>query len=186
MDTTTESELRIEHGFLGGWAQGMLSAWNEHDADAIASLCSDDIVWEDPAMPDPLRGRDAVHDFASATFRVFPDFHIEAATLFSSPTDSCVLAPYRMSGTMLGRWSGTIGKSKAPEIAPTNAHFSIAGVDQWTFRDELICRYSTCYDGLALARQLGLLPASGSVGERAILPLQRLRARFQRRAATRR
>ena len=30
-----------------------VAAWNAHDADALVSFCTDDILWEDPASPEP-------------------------------------------------------------------------------------------------------------------------------------
>ncbi len=176
MPTTTTLQPQFE--FVTTWAQSMLTACNTHNAEAIALLCTEDVIWEDPGWPQPLRGREAVQGFLESMFRAFPDLLIEADSLYTSPSESRILAPYRMSGTMLGKWEPF-------DLAPTNAHFSIAGVDQWTFRGEQLCHYATYCNDMDLVRQLGLLPASGSAAERAIVQLQRLRARFHRRAARR-
>jgi hypothetical protein len=82
-----------------------------------------------------------------------------------------------MTGTMLGRLDG-------PGFAPTGARIDVQGVDDWTFRDDLMCRCTSYYDSLGLARQLGILPPAGSGAERALARLQGIQARWQRRRAT--
>jgi hypothetical protein len=61
---------------------------------------------------------------------------------------------------------------------------SIAGVDDWTFRDGLLCGYCTYYDTIDAARQLGIMPASGSRVERLMARLQHMQARLQRRGVS--
>jgi len=39
------------------------AAANAHDAQAVAALRQKDVVWEDPATPEPLLGREAVYHF---------------------------------------------------------------------------------------------------------------------------
>jgi hypothetical protein len=48
-------------------------------------------------------------------------------------------------------------------------------------RDGRIARYRAFYDMNDLARQLGLVPPAGGGAERAMVTLQRLRARLARR-----
>jgi hypothetical protein len=48
-------------------------------------------------------------------------------------------------------------------------------------RDEQIADYRAFYDLTDLARQLGIMPPSGSRAERATVALQHLQARFLRR-----
>ena len=40
-----------------------LAAWNDHDPGAMGDLITEDIVWEDPALPGPARGVAAVQEF---------------------------------------------------------------------------------------------------------------------------
>ena len=122
-------------------------------------------------------GRDAVREFVEATFRAFPDFHVEErAPILISDSEPLVLAPYRMSGTFTGAW-------EPMGMAPTGARFSIEGVDEWRFRGELMCDYATHYDSMDMARQFGVLPDYGSATQRLLSRLQPLQARFQRRRA---
>jgi steroid delta-isomerase-like uncharacterized protein len=169
----------LDLGFVEDWGRRYLEVWNAHDADAVAAFCTEDIVWSDPGLPEPVTGRSGVRAFVQATAQAFPDFHVEELEPpFLSPAAPRVLSPYRMTGTMLGDWEPS-------GLAATGAHIDVVGVDDWTFRDGLLSRYSTHYDSLGMARQLGILPSVGSVGERLMARAQHLQARVQRRRATR-
>jgi steroid delta-isomerase-like uncharacterized protein len=168
----------LEREFVEDWARRYLGAWNAHDADAVASLCTEDVVWTDPSLAAPARGRAGVRAFVKATARTFPDFHVEESEPpLLSATAPRALSRYGMSGTMLGDW-------EASNFAPTGARISVAGVDEWTFRGELMCGYASYYDTVDLARQLGVLPAAGSAAERVMARVQHVQARMQRRHAT--
>lgn len=53
----------IDASFAREFLQRLHAAVNAHDAPAIAALCCDGVVWEDPAASDTLHGRDAVVRF---------------------------------------------------------------------------------------------------------------------------
>jgi hypothetical protein len=50
----------------------------------------------------------------------------------------------------------------AASSTPTEANFRVNGIDQWTFRDELLCHYVTYYDHAEMVRQLGTPPVADS------------------------
>ena len=140
----------------------------------MAELLTDDIVWADPALPQPARGIPAVQDFMRVSFRAFPDL------LFSEPdpphltvTGDEIAWAWTMQGTMTG-------PVDPPGFAPTGRRMRVDGVDLWRMRDGKIARYRAFYDTTDLARQLAIMPASGSRGERAMVAMQRLQARFLR------
>jgi steroid delta-isomerase-like uncharacterized protein len=140
----------------------------------MAQLLTEDIVWSDPALPAPVYGVPAVQEFMRASFRTFSDLH------FSEPdpphftvSDQNVAWAWRMEGTMTG-------PAEPPGFAPTGKRMRVDGVDLWTMRDGRIARYGAFYDMTDVARQLGIMPAHGSVGERATVALQKLQARFMR------
>jgi steroid delta-isomerase-like uncharacterized protein len=150
-------------------------AWNGCDTDAMARLLTDDIVWADPALPEPAHGISEVQEFMRASFRAFPDLR------FSEPdppaitvNGDLVLWVWHMEGTHRGEIS-------PPGFAPTGRTLAVDGVDQWTMRDGRIARYRAFYDMNDLARQLGIVPPSGSRAERGMVALQRLQARLLRR-----
>jgi steroid delta-isomerase-like uncharacterized protein len=151
-------------------------AWNEHDVDGLVGLLTDDIIWVDPSRPTPLHGSAAVREFLFESLRAFPDLHYENET--DPPhliTDKDKVSwTWIMEGTMLGDLN-------PPGYAPTGQHFRVEGVDVWGLRDGKIGHYRTFYDPTEVARQLGLLPASGSRTERNLVALQRLGSRLRRK-----
>jgi steroid delta-isomerase-like uncharacterized protein len=176
--TVAHQGTGIEPAFLEDWAARYVAAWNGHDVEAIVAMVTDDVVWDDPALPKTFHGRPAVRHFVEATFKAFPDVVVdELEPPYRSPTRPRALVPYRFTGTMLGDWEPL-------DIAATGARVSFEGVDQWEFRDELMCRYNTSYDALDVARQMGMLPQRGSFADRLLTRLQHLQARFQRRRAS--
>ena len=172
---TTEQETTLDREFVADFARRYEEAWAAGDADRVAESCTEDVVWIDPALREPLHGRDGVRRFVIETVRMCPDFHVETiGGPCVVPGEPRVLTPYRMTGTATGPWPFL-------DMAPTGRSFEIEGVDSWEFRDGLIARYRTFYDGLDMSRQLGVIPPHGSLGDRAITRLQHVQARFQRR-----
>ncbi len=160
---------------LREFADGYMAAWNDCDTDAMAQMVTEDIVWADPALPEPARGIAEVQEFMRTSFRAFPDL------CFSEPdppavavNGDLVLWAWRMEGTHRG-------VIDPPGFAPTGRTIRVEGIDQWTMRDGRIARYRAYYDANDLARQLGIVPPQGSRAERGMVALQRLQARFSRR-----
>jgi len=160
---------------LRSFVERYLAAWNGCDTDAMAQLITEDIVWADPALPEPARGVQAVQDFMRASTRAFPDLHIgEPDPPVLAVDREVVLWAWYMQGT-------NRGAIDPPGFAPTGRNVRVEGIDQWTMRDGRIARYRAFYDMNDLARQLGIVPAAGSGAERGMVALQRLQARFSRR-----
>ena len=151
------------------------AAWDGHDPNAISELLTEDVVWTDPALPEPARGIPAVREFMRSSFVAFPDLS------FSQPDPPAIAANgdvVMWAWHMRGTNSGPIDP---PGFAATGRTISVDGVDQWTMRDGRIAVYRAYYDMNDLARQLGLVPPAGSRAERGMIAMQRLRARFSRR-----
>jgi steroid delta-isomerase-like uncharacterized protein len=151
------------------------AAWNSADAATLAALLTEDIVWSDPALPQPARGIAAVQQFMLASVSAFPDLRF-------SDTDPPLLA--RDGDTITWGWTMTgamRGPVDPPGFAPTGRRMSVDGVDVWHMRGPRIARYRAYYDMSDVARQLGLAPPRGGAAERAAVALQRLQARLRRR-----
>jgi steroid delta-isomerase-like uncharacterized protein len=160
---------------LKGFAARYMAAWNGRDTDAMAGLITDDIVWADPALPEPARGVPAVQEFMRASFRAFPDLRFgEPDPPVLAVTGDVVLWAWFMEGSHRG-------PIDPPGFAPTGRTMRVEGVDQWTMRNGRIARYRAFYDMNDLARQLGMSPAPGSRAERGMVAVQRLQARLARR-----
>lgn len=136
---------QLDPVFVERWGSRLAEAWNAHDPDAVAQLCTEDVVWSDPAMPSPADGRDAVREFVAFTFSHFPDFRVEERdAIYISPIEPSALCPYRMSDGSAGDRDG----SKRRE------GFDLNAIDQWTFRGDLMSRCVTYYDHTEMLRQL--------------------------------
>jgi steroid delta-isomerase len=54
---------------LEGRAGGtFFAAWGRHDADEVAALYAPDAVMEDPTLPEPRRGREAIRAYYAEMF----------------------------------------------------------------------------------------------------------------------
>ena len=176
--TAVHEGTDVDFAFLEDWAARYLAAWLARDVEGVVAMCTEDVTWDDPALPETYHGHDGVRRFITATFRCFPDLHVdELEPPYRSTTRTKVLVPYRLTGTMRGPWEPT-------NIAPTGRRVSFEGIDEWEFRGERMCRYSTKYDALDVARQMGVVPPHGSGADRLLTRLQHLQARFQRRRAS--
>jgi steroid delta-isomerase-like uncharacterized protein len=174
---TTEQQRTLDREFVEDFAQRYADAWESRDPDRLAGLCTEDVVWSDPALREPLHGRDGVRRFVTESFRMAPDFTVvKTGPPHINPEEPKVLLPYRMSGTMTGPWEFL-------DMAPTGRRFEIDGIDSWELRDGLISRYETFWDSANMSRQMGVLPEPGSGADRAFTRLQHVQARFQRRRA---
>jgi predicted ester cyclase len=150
---------------------------NAHDAAAVAALCCEDVVWDDPAAPAPLRGREDVRRFhAESMMRALPDVHVEMIDGPYLALDRAgVSARLRISGTMTG-------PLVPPGFAPTNGPLVFETAEFSRFEGGLLSRHTVIIDMLGLARQIGAVPRPGGLGERVGLWGQHLAALAARAA----
>jgi len=146
-------------------------AANRHDADLVAELCAEHVVWKDPAATHPLLGREAVRQFhAQMMFRAIPDVTLEILDgPYMSECGVRVAARVLISGTMTGPLC-------PPGFAPTNTWIEFETAEFSTIEGGLLAQHTVIMDMLGLARQIGAVPAAGSVADRAIVQLQRVHA----------
>jgi steroid delta-isomerase-like uncharacterized protein len=162
--------------FARRFLQRLHAAANAHDAQAVAALCSEDVVWEDPAAPQTLHGRDAVLRFhRDIMFPALPDTHIE---LIDGPylalDGTGVAARLHVSGTMTGPLT-------PPGFAPTGGRLSFETAEFSHFENGLLARHTVVLNMLDLARQIGAVPEAGTLGDRVGVWLQHVAA-FRARA----
>jgi len=157
----------------------LLGRWNAHDPDGVVALCTEDVHLAEAALPVPVVGRAEARQWVADAAETFPDYRIEAiGAPMLDPEEPLVLWRFRMTGTMLGPW-------RRANLAPTGARIALDGVDEWHIRDGRLARGIAYYDGLALSRQLGVLPPSGGALERMSTRAQHGLAFVQRRVAAR-
>lgn len=101
--------------------------------------------------------REEVADYTSELLKAFPDLRFEVLDLIAE--NDIAVSRWRMRGTFTGpgRFMG---------FRPTGAAFDVEGLDIAQVADGKIKRIDGYADGMTVARQLGLMPQTGSTGER--------------------
>ena len=165
----------VNAAFARQFLQRLHAAANAHDADAVAALCCDDVVWDDPAASRTLHGRDAVRHFHhDIMFPALPDTHVE---LIDGPylalDGTGVAARLRISGTMTGPLT-------PPGFAPTGGRLSFETAEFSHFRNGLLARHTVVLNMLDMARQIGAVPPAGSLGAQIGIWMQHVAAFWAR------
>lgn len=166
----------IDAAFASQCLQRLHAAVNAHDAAAVAALCAEHVVWEDPAVPATLHGRDAVLRFhRDVMFPALPDVRIELI-------DGPYLAPDGASAAVRLRISGTMtGALTPPGFAPTGGALSFETAEFSRFDEQgLLAHHTVVLDMLDLARQIGAVPPAGTLGARVGLWMQHVAAFWAR------
>jgi ketosteroid isomerase-like protein len=141
-----------------GWER----AWSGRDPGGFESVCHPDVHYEDPLTPEPLSGVPAVAAHARRLWRAFPDARVNS-TGQRLGNGSFACAPCRLLGTHEGR----LGR-----ISPTGRFVVVHAVVYAELREERMLRVRAFFDAYGAAVELGLLPRSGTAGERALLLLR--------------
>lgn len=166
----------IDAVFARDFLHRLHAAVNAHDAEGVASLCSEDVLWDDPAAPEPLRGREAVcHFHRDIMFRAIPDVRVELVDgPYLALDGTGVAVRLRISGTMTGPLT-------PPGFAATGRPIEFETAEFSHFDGELLARHAVVLNMLELARQIGAVPKTGSFGERLGVWLQHITADRLRR-----
>jgi steroid delta-isomerase-like uncharacterized protein len=165
----------LDEQFAREFEERYSEAWNSYDVERIEPLVTPDVVWLDPALPEPARGVHEVQDFMRSIWVAFPDLGFTPGPMWLDPHEDSLAWAWRMQGTHTGPLD-------PPGFAPTGRRIDVDGIDVWDFVDGRIGRYRAYYDMALIARQLGMMPPPGSRGERVGVMLQRAQARFSRRS----
>jgi predicted ester cyclase len=165
----------IDATFARDFLQRLHAAASAHDADAVAALCAEDVIWEDPAAPHTLHGREAVRSFhRDIMFVALPDTHIE---LIDGPylalDGSGVAVRVRITGTMTGPLN-------PPGFAPTRSHLAFETAEFSRFNKGLLTHHTVVLNMLDVARQIGAVPKAGSAADRVGVWMQHVSAFWAR------
>jgi steroid delta-isomerase-like uncharacterized protein len=145
-----------------------LAAWNARDPQRIASFFTEDAVYDDRGASAVARGRGEIRAHAERVHRAFPDLHFELVR--AAHGDLFTAGEWRSRMTHQGEIEG---------LAPTGRVVESGGVDVATLdADGRISHLVSYYDGSAIMRDLGVLPARGSRAERVLARLASLRSRL--------
>jgi steroid delta-isomerase-like uncharacterized protein len=145
---------------LDGFQEAMVG----RDRSAFAAVCALDVHYEDPLTDAPVRGVDALGDHAARLWVAAPDARLERAG--ERLTDGRFVAtPVRLSGTHTG---------ELPGMPPTRRAFSVHAIlfCELDPPRERLWRVRAFFDLYDACVQLGVLPAHGGLGEKAMMMLR--------------
>jgi steroid delta-isomerase-like uncharacterized protein len=117
---------------------------------AYEELCDPQIVFTSPYSPEPLRGLEAFRETFLAMKRAFPDLRIQEDMAIAE--GDLVAAHWTASGTHTG-------PAFAGLPAASGRRFEITGMSFYRVREGRIVEGWVNGDTLAMATQLGLVPA---------------------------
>lgn len=157
----------------GGASNAELVRWsfeqlNRHDLSGLRQLLRADVVERFPDRT--CRGADEVAGYFEETIAALPDMRIEPVSIVEQGDD--VYAHWRLTGTHTGPVQGIEGTGKAIELD---------GIDHFVLRDGRIVSNFVVFDQMQYSRQLGILPAQDSVGDKAMKTAFNLKTQLARK-----
>jgi steroid delta-isomerase-like uncharacterized protein len=144
---------------IDGWQ----SAWSGKDPAAFSDVCAAGIQYEDPLTGgQPLEGTAALSAHATRLWAAFPDVRLER-TGERLGDGHFVAAPGKLLGTHRAPLEG---------LPATNRFVVVHCIFYCELQHELLLRVRAFFDVYDAATQLGVLPARGTLGEKALLMLR--------------
>ena len=165
MSTTAVDEL------FDAWER----AWSGRDPAGFQAACCGDVHYEDPACAQPLEGLSELVAHAERLWAAFPDARLEG-TGERLGDGTFVAAPCKLLGT----------HREPLEGLPPSGRFVILHVvfycelDRPAGEGGRLRRVRAFFDLYGAAVQLGVMPARGTLGERALLALRGFGLRRER------
>ena len=175
--TTGDTEATpVDEVLVGNLIQRVVAAFNAHDADGFVAVMTEDVVFEHSVAPAPMHGRAEVSAFyANNVWKAFPDLTLE---LMDGPFFHPHAPRISFNWFAVGTHTGLLDP---PGLAPTGKRVEFDVREIAEIRDGLVSRVRLVVDMAAVMRQLGMLPAPGTRGERAFAMMQRLQMKLSRR-----
>ena len=135
MADAAATDINAVEEFGDRWAK----AWNEHDADAVAAMCADDLVYDEPALGKTAHGREAIRAFVANMACTFPDYAFTREGYYAETTRRAVVVSWSFTGTVAG----------------TDRRVEFHGDDRLEVgEDGLIHAYRCLYDNKFVERQV--------------------------------
>lgn len=138
-------------------ARAIFDALNKKDLDTLSEFHTDETV-DDFVVIGEIRGKTSIRRFFDELFAAFPDFALTADRIVGDRSTAVV------------QWhaTGTFSGGKYQGIEPTGKRVETRGVDVMEITDGRVVRDTIYYDGASFARQIGILPRSGSGVDKAM------------------
>jgi steroid delta-isomerase-like uncharacterized protein len=74
-------------------------AWNAHDADGVAALCAEELVYDEPALGGTARGRESIRELVRSLARAFPDHVFSVVGVYADVQRRSVFVAGCLRGT---------------------------------------------------------------------------------------
>jgi steroid delta-isomerase-like uncharacterized protein len=153
--TNDTTSIAAEHETFGRRVFAQLA---QRDLSNPERIWTEDAVDHFIAVGDAV-GRDAIIAFFEEMFAALPDFTVEVERTVA--TDTMLVVQWHGGGTFTGaRFQG---------VRATGRRIDFRGCDVVVMRDGIALDNTVYWDGAEFARQVGLLPAKGSLGDRLLL-----------------
>jgi steroid delta-isomerase-like uncharacterized protein len=138
------------------------AAWSGKDPAAFAEVCDERIHYEDPLTEEPIEGPDELVRHAARLWSGFPDARLERTGERVS-NGRFGAAPAKLLATH---------KEALEGLPATNKFLVVHCVFYCEVGRERLLRVRAFFDLYDAATQLGVLPARGTMGEKALLVLR--------------
>ena len=141
---------------------------NAGDISALEQFWHDGTVERFPDRT--CRGADEIAAYFEEALAAVAGFHVEVVTI--AQDGDHVFVHWHLTGTHAGPLAG---------IEATGKPVAIDGIDHFVMRDGNVVSNFVVYDQVQYGRQLGMMPADGSPGDRVVKGLFNARTRLARR-----
>ena len=141
---------------------GWQAAWTAKEPAGFDEVCATGIQYEDPLTGEPLNGISALVAHAERLWAGFPDARLER-TGERLHNERFVAAPGKVLGTHRAALEG---------LPATNRFVVVHCIFYCELQHDLLRRVRAFFDVYDAATQLGVLPARGTMGEKALLMLR--------------
>jgi steroid delta-isomerase-like uncharacterized protein len=138
------------------------AAWSSKEPAAFIEVCAAGVHYEDPLTDEPLEGAAALGQHAARLWAGFPDARLEK-TGDRLANGRFVAAPAKLLATHRAPLEG---------LPATNKFLVVHCVFYCELEHERLLRVRGFFDVYDAATQLGVLPARGTLGEKALLMLR--------------
>jgi steroid delta-isomerase-like uncharacterized protein len=139
------------------------AAWEGRDPERFRACCTRDVHYEDPVVRRPVAGVEALLAHAALLWEAFPvDLRVRASAL-GVEQDGFACLPWRLTGTQDGSLDG---------LPASRRRLVAHGVHYVELEAGRVRRARGFFDLYDAGLQLGLFPAKGGAGERALMLLR--------------
>jgi steroid delta-isomerase-like uncharacterized protein len=132
-----------------------IAAWDTHDPERALAILSDDVVWKDAGVPQPINGKAGARAQMQGWFQAFPNL----TTVYRNHvvTEDQVAAEVQWTGTNTGAMQMAPG---APALPPTGKSVRGQGTYFLRIRNGQVAEVHSYPDAMGLMVQLGLVPGA--------------------------